>query len=52
MRIHHGPGYRVYYWRQVDALLILLCGGNKSNQAKDIETAHKIAKEWENNGKD
>jgi putative addiction module killer protein len=33
-------------------LLILLCGGDKSTQAKDIEKAHEIAKEWENHGKD
>ncbi|MBC7632830.1 type II toxin-antitoxin system RelE/ParE family toxin [Aeromicrobium sp.] len=52
LRIHHGPGYRVYYRQQGDMLLILLCGGDKSTQTKDIEKAHEIAKEWENNGKD
>lgn len=52
LRIHHGPGYRVYYWQQGDVLLILLCGGDKSSQTRDIEKAHEIAKEWENRGED
>ena len=52
LRIHHGPGYRVYYRQQGDMLLILLCGGDKSTQARDIEKAHEIAKEWESSGKD
>lgn len=52
LRIHHGPGYRVYYWQQGDVLLVLLCGGDKSTQARDIEKAHAMAKEWENRGKD
>ena len=46
------PGYRVYYWQQGDLLVVLLCGGDKSTQARDIEKAHEIAKEWENRGKD
>ncbi len=49
-RIHHGAGYRVYYWQQGDVLLILLCGGGKSSQDKDIKQAHEIAKEWEHRG--
>lgn len=52
LRIHHGPGYRVYFWQQGDTLLILLCGGDQSTQAKDIERAHEIAKEWEDRGQD
>ena len=31
---------------------ILLCGGDKSSQARDIEKAHEIAKDWESSGKD
>jgi putative addiction module killer protein len=50
LRIHHGAGYRVYYWQQGDVLLILLCGGDKSSQDKDIKQAHGIAKEWEHRG--
>ena len=52
LRVNHGPGYRVYYWQQGDVLLILLCGGDKSSQTRDIEKAHEIAKEWENRGED
>lgn len=52
LRIHHGPGYRVYYWQMGDVLLILLCGGDKSTRATDIEKAHEIAREWKSHGKD
>ncbi len=47
LRIDHGPGYRVYYQRRGDVILVLLCGGSKRTQAKDIETAHRLAKEWD-----
>lgn len=46
LRIHHGPGYRVYLKRRGNTLVILLCGGNKSTQMKDIETAKRLAEEW------
>jgi putative addiction module killer protein len=39
LRIHVGPGYRVYYGREGDAIVILLCGGDKQSQARDIERA-------------
>ena len=39
LRIHYGPGYRVYFGRQSDTLVILLCGGDKRTQAQDIELA-------------
>lgn len=39
MRVDHGPGYRVYFGRDGDTVVVLLCGGDKSRQAKDIETA-------------
>ncbi|MGF6720694.1 putative addiction module killer protein [Paraburkholderia sp. GAS41] len=42
MRIDHGPGYRVYYVQRGVALVILLCGGDKSTQAADIRHAHRI----------
>ncbi len=45
LRIHYGPGYRVYYVQRGTVLIILLCGGDKSSQAKDIATATSLAKE-------
>lgn len=46
LRMDFGPGYRVYYARQDDVIVLLLCGGNKSTQAKDIETAHGYWKDF------
>ncbi|MFW6598951.1 type II toxin-antitoxin system RelE/ParE family toxin [Propionibacteriaceae bacterium Y2011] len=46
LRIDHGPGYRVYYRQDGQRLLLLLCGGDKSTQQRDIERAHRIAQEW------
>lgn len=46
MRIHCGPGYRVYYLGQGPVLVILLCGGDKSTQARDIARAKAIAADW------
>lgn len=43
VRIHYGPGYRVYFTRRGDALIILLCGGDKSSQDRDIKKAKEIA---------
>lgn len=45
MRIDYGPGYRVYFVQRGTVLVILLCGGNKSSQERDIRTAKSIAKE-------
>jgi putative addiction module killer protein len=47
LRIHHGPGYRVYYIQRGAVLIVLLCGGDKSTQDRDIETAKRLAKETE-----
>jgi putative addiction module killer protein len=46
LRIDYGPGYRIYYKRHGDRILLLLCGGDKRTQANDIETAKRLAKEW------
>jgi putative addiction module killer protein len=46
MRIDHGPGYRVYYVQRGPLLAILLCGGDKSTQAKDIAKAKEIAAQF------
>jgi putative addiction module killer protein len=43
LRIDYGPGYRVYYTRRGDAVVILLCGGDKRTQSKDIRKAKDIA---------
>ncbi len=46
LRIHYGPGYRVYFQQRGDILIVLLCGGDKKTQARDIATAKKLAEEW------
>jgi putative addiction module killer protein len=46
LRIHYGPGYRVYFRQQGQELIILLCGGDKGSQNRDIEKAKQLAKEW------
>jgi putative addiction module killer protein len=45
MRIDYGPGYRVYYKRAGQQVVILLAGGDKSTQEHDINTALRIARE-------
>lgn len=44
MRIDYGPGYRVYFKRHGRESIILLAGGDKSTQAKDIKTALRLAR--------
>jgi len=39
LRIHLGPGYRIYFGKEGDRLIILLCGGNKKTQKGDIQRA-------------
>lgn len=46
LRIHYGPGYRIYFQKRGSAIVVLLCGGDKSTQAKDIAKAKILAKEW------
>ena len=41
LRIHFGPGYRVYFGKEGKRIILLLCGGDKSSQAKDIKQAKK-----------
>ncbi|MCW2318549.1 putative addiction module killer protein [Rhodoblastus acidophilus] len=44
MRIHYGPGYRVYFMRDGATVYLLLTGGDKSSQKRDIERAKRMAK--------
>ncbi|MBS0499859.1 MAG: type II toxin-antitoxin system RelE/ParE family toxin [Burkholderiaceae bacterium] len=45
MRIHYGPGYRVYFTQRGMEIVILLAGGDKSTQSKDIKTALELARQ-------
>jgi putative addiction module killer protein len=47
MKIDHGPGYRVYYTQRGDTLVILLCGGDKRSQQRDIKAALALASQLE-----
>ena len=47
LRIDHGPGYRVYYARAGSVLVLLLCGGDKSSQAQDIDRAVELWRDWQ-----
>lgn len=46
LRINYGPGYRVYYAQRGSTLVLLLCGGDKATQDRDIRMARMIAEEW------
>lgn len=48
MRIFYGPGYRLYFIQEGSALIVLLCGGDKSSQKRDIKQARQLAEDWRN----
>jgi putative addiction module killer protein len=45
LRVHSGPGYRVYYKQTGKTIIVILCGGDKSTQDKDIKRAKEMAAE-------
>ena len=47
IRIHYGPGYRVYYKARGKVVLLLLLGGEKTTQQADIKAAKALAEHWE-----
>lgn len=47
MRIHHGAGYRVYFVARGAVVIIILCGGDKGSQQRDIKRAHRMATDLE-----
>ncbi len=51
LKIDYGPGYRVYLSRQGSVMVILLCGGDKSDQSRDIERAIGYLNDWKQRGK-
>ena len=51
LRIDYGQGYRVYLSRQGPILVLLLCGGDKADQSRDIERAIEYLKDWKERGK-
>ena len=52
LKIDVGPGYRVYYTQRKDVIIILLCGGDKSTQSRDIDLAYELADGLEVNDED
>mgnify|MGYP003548346836 FL=1 len=47
MRVDVGPGYRLYFTRRAGILIVMLAGGDKSSQARDIKRAQRILRELE-----
>lgn len=47
LRIHYGPGIRIYYAKIGNKIILLLCGGDKSSQSKDINKAKEYLKEYQ-----
>ncbi len=43
LRVHYGPGYRIYFHKRGNTVIVLLCGGDKNTQVKDIKMAKRLA---------
>ena len=53
LRLRFGPGYRVYYLHDGPRVILLLCGGDKATQQRDIERAYQLAEDyWNEEGRD
>ncbi len=50
LRMFFGPGYRVYFGEDADNIVVLLCGGDKDSQSRDIKNAKEYWKDYKNNG--
>lgn len=50
LKINYGPGYRVYFGQEGQTMVILLCGGDKNTQQKDIQRAQEYWADWRKNG--
>lgn len=46
LRIAYGPGYRVYFLQKGSIVILLLCGGDKGSQSRDIKNANALAEKW------
>lgn len=46
LRLDTGAGYRVYFLKHGEAIVVLLCGGDKATQPRDIRTAKELARQW------
>jgi len=51
LRIHYGPGIRIYYSKIGNKMILLLCGGDKGSQTKDIKRAKEYLEEYQSRGK-
>lgn len=46
LKLDFGPGFRTYFARKGNEIILLLCGGDKSTQSRDIDAAHTIWEQW------